>query len=139
MYILASALTDTMESSSRPRSTSPAGASPSSTPPYRAVVSEDSDDYVDNQNQNKHQEASTSTAISLGADTEGLRERNRAPYSASTVPKREEVSPASTAPEQVPSSSYSSTASDKGKQKAKDEADGQDTSSNENPFACHIW
>ena len=125
---------DTAASSNH--SSSPHATAPP-TPTFSAVVSEDSDDYV---HLNPPAGASTSTSLSFNADSEGLRERSRAPYSVagpSIVPKREEVQHRSPTPDQAPSSSISTT--DKGKQKPEEKPEPNELEPNDNPFACHIW
>jgi len=118
-------------------SPSPGPSSAPPTPSYRAAVSEDSDDY---EHHSKPQGASTSALISHNTDSEGLRERNRTPYSVtspSIVPKREDVLLGSPTPDQPPSSS---TSTDKGKQRAEDKPEvSEEETNNDNPFACHIW
>lgn len=119
------------------RTPSPGPARVPSTPPYRAAVSDDSDDYE--QVRSKAQGSSTSTAISHSTDSEGLRERNRTPYSVtspSAVPKKEDFQPGSLTSDQAPSSSSST---DKGKQKAEEPLESKEADNVENPFACHIW
>lgn len=126
---------DSSRSRSRTPSPGPSRAHPA--PPYRAAVSDDSDDYE--QVMSKAQGTSTSTALSHNTDSEGLRERNRTQYSVpgpSVVPKLEDLQTGSSTPELVPSSS---TSADKGKQKAEEPSESKEADNAENPFACHIW